>query len=205
MTTHACPADGAATMPCCGRTPLEVPMSEGITVDATLVTCAPRDTVGIAGYTEPEWLRAARGVADVHHLAEASRNTLTLGQLTARLTGVPDDVPVEFRGSGLDGLTPGRFIAWRGVYADLALEPKDPEGPPTLAGDLLARCRLADGALFQGYKGGDYRMDVRTPVWVDFHGEVHHWGIADVRPLLRDGRIIKVRIVARDLTQAAQS
>ena len=39
MSTHACPPVGSGLMPCCGRTPFEVPRSHRITVDTDLVTC----------------------------------------------------------------------------------------------------------------------------------------------------------------------
>lgn len=38
-TTHACPADGAAVTPCCGRSPFELPMTDRMTLDPALVTC----------------------------------------------------------------------------------------------------------------------------------------------------------------------
>jgi hypothetical protein len=37
---HQCPPDGSGLMPCCGRTPFEVPQSNRITLDPTMVTCA---------------------------------------------------------------------------------------------------------------------------------------------------------------------
>lgn len=36
---HRCPPGGAATMPCCGRTPFEVPATDRLTLDNALVTC----------------------------------------------------------------------------------------------------------------------------------------------------------------------
>lgn len=37
--THRCPPKGAAVMPCCGRTPFEVPRTDRMTVDSKLVSC----------------------------------------------------------------------------------------------------------------------------------------------------------------------
>jgi len=37
---HACPAKGAGVMPCCGRTPFEVPSTDRITSEPGNVTCA---------------------------------------------------------------------------------------------------------------------------------------------------------------------
>ena len=36
---HACPPGDAATTPCCGRTPFELPLNDRITADQALVTC----------------------------------------------------------------------------------------------------------------------------------------------------------------------
>jgi hypothetical protein len=38
-TTHLCPPDGGGLMPCCGRTPFEVPRTDRMTLDPSLVTC----------------------------------------------------------------------------------------------------------------------------------------------------------------------
>ena len=37
--THRCPLKGSGTMPCCGRTPFEVPRHHRMTLDPKLVTC----------------------------------------------------------------------------------------------------------------------------------------------------------------------
>lgn len=39
---HRCPTGDAATTPCCGRSPLELPRTDRLTEDAELVTCAGR-------------------------------------------------------------------------------------------------------------------------------------------------------------------
>jgi len=37
---HACPPSGSGLMPCCGRSPIDVPLTERISMDGTAVTCA---------------------------------------------------------------------------------------------------------------------------------------------------------------------
>lgn len=37
--THRCPPDGSGLMPCCGRTPFEVPRYHRMTTDPLFVTC----------------------------------------------------------------------------------------------------------------------------------------------------------------------
>jgi hypothetical protein len=38
---HACPPDGSGLTPCCGRTPFELPRTDRMSADPTLVTCQP--------------------------------------------------------------------------------------------------------------------------------------------------------------------
>lgn len=37
--THQCPPEGSGIMPCCGRTPFEVPRTDRMTLDSDSVTC----------------------------------------------------------------------------------------------------------------------------------------------------------------------
>jgi hypothetical protein len=37
--THQCPPEGSGIMPCCGKTPFEVPWTDRLTLDPTLVNC----------------------------------------------------------------------------------------------------------------------------------------------------------------------
>jgi hypothetical protein len=43
-TTHACPPDGEATMPCCGKTPFEVPRNDRMTLNDERVNCSRAGT-----------------------------------------------------------------------------------------------------------------------------------------------------------------
>ena len=40
-TIHACPPDGSGLMPCCGKTPFELPRSDRMTANPAAVTCTP--------------------------------------------------------------------------------------------------------------------------------------------------------------------
>jgi len=71
---------------------------------------------------------------------------------------------------------PCRLGSYRGYYAHLALgwtqRHLTGSGVPTdKADELLAHLKSAIGQVFYGYKGGEYVMDERTPVWVDNYGE----------------------------------
>lgn len=67
-----------------------------------------------------------------------------------------------------DGTSVGRLTSWRGVYAQLSIDTH--RGEPFTAIELLKDARDADGGTFTGWKGGDYTMDLSTPVWADEEG-----------------------------------
>lgn len=48
VVVHRCPPAGSGEMPCCGRTPIEVPLHHRLTLDPGLVTCPGRE-IGIEG------------------------------------------------------------------------------------------------------------------------------------------------------------
>ena len=110
---------------------------------------------------------------------------LSLGDLIKKLEEVRnnnshktgDDEPsVQF---DFEDLFPTTLNSWRGVYAELALgfalEGEDPKIGPFI--DML---KSAIGMTFEGWKGGDYRMDEGTPVWVANPGHVGETAVFDV-------------------------
>jgi hypothetical protein len=107
---------------------------------------------------------------------------LTLGQLINVLNNAPTEAPVEW----LDGGSPGRERSYRGYYDDLAL---DPAGEPITAFDLLKRLRAALGETYEGYKGGDYVMDDKTPMWRAGYGDL---GDAIVAANVVGGKVILI-------------
>ena len=89
---------------------------------------------------------------------DRAESQLTLGKLIEALEAMPTDVQVA------NLREPGSY---RGYYSDLYFEIR--EGTRS-AGELLADCRKCMGAVFQGYKGGDYGMGALTPLWVATYG-----------------------------------
>lgn len=63
---------------------------------------------------------------------------------------------------------PTSVDSYRGYYDHLALD-YEADKSETVAG-LISTLRNAVGIKLDGYKGGTYRMDVETPIWVS------HWG-----------------------------
>lgn len=92
---------------------------------------------------------------------ETSRHDqMTLGQLVDELAKLREIMPVVFD----DGSHPRTLNSYRGYYAQLALSPGRGVDPWSTANwhEFLSD---AEGAVFEGYKGGNYRMTRDTPLW----------------------------------------
>lgn len=104
--------------------------------------------------------------------------TVTLAGLTKALEPLTIAEPIEAgdkvepRSIYFDfgGLSPHYFDSYRGYYDHLAICFHDAPQCVTAA-DFLAKLKAADGQVFTGYKGGEFRMGPRTPVWVANHGD----------------------------------
>lgn len=107
---------------------------------------------------------------------------MNLGMLIDALEAVEhQDAIVELPG----GMCPWEFSSWRGNYYDLAIVPMDSR---LRVSEFLEKCRAADGATFPGWKGGEYRMSRRTPVWVSPIGDDASWQVSGIRSI--EGRCI---------------
>lgn len=101
--------------------------------------------------------------------------TMTLGQLIMVLQphAVRREVEEEdvHRTVYFDfcGMAPSYFCSYRGYYNHLAIVPSRDAGPK--ASDFIAKLRAADGEVFDGYKGGSYRMDLDTPIWAAYSSD----------------------------------
>ncbi len=89
---------------------------------------------------------------------ERAKTQLTLGALIDALEAMPE-------GTAVANLFDAH--SYRGYYSDLAFEISDGTRP---AADLLAECKAAMGAVFEGYKGGDFVMGALTPLWISEYG-----------------------------------
>jgi hypothetical protein len=117
-----------------------------------------------------------------------AEDTMTLGDLVTSLRAMPAALPVVFAGRWRDRRHPGFFISYRGFYDQLALT-RDGAAAPA-AGDLLAAALACDGATFHGYKGGEYVMDLDTPLWVANMGEYPGWRVMRVWHDREDGEVV---------------
>jgi len=100
-------------------------------------------------------------------------NGLTLGRWIALLENLPPLAPV----AGL-----GEPMSYRGYYSDLALDAADERRVD--AAVLLIEARGAMGAVFGGYKGGNFPMHANSPVWVSEYGSASGWRLAGLREVV---------------------
>ena len=120
----------------------------------------------------------------------------TLGELIDALEslgGVDDDCDIF-----LDfGPTPMCLGSWRGSYDELSLEwtqewkwEERMQFPK-----FLQELKSAVGRTFTGYKGGDYRMDRDTPVWVSRYGDATSCAVCGIENAIgADGNIYRITI-----------
>lgn len=92
---------------------------------------------------------------------------ISLGELIALLETRPQEQDVRF---DFGYIRPVGVDSYRGFYDHLAIEYTTGGKDMTVA-ELLAELRGAVGRVFMGYKGGDFRMNRSTPMWVANHGE----------------------------------
>ena len=57
--------------------------------------------------------------------------------------------------------------SYRGFYEQLAFEPKE----DVSVEDMLSACNEANGNIYEGYKGGEYKMGDWTEVWISKEGD----------------------------------
>lgn len=107
-----------------------------------------------------------------------SENQLDLGRFIEKLEQMDPDHDVTFEFASLE---PTDFDSYRGYYSDLALGFTDGATTKTpLVKDLLTLAKEAVGKTFEGYKGGSYKMGVKTPLWVANYGQSGSTAIVDV-------------------------
>ena len=92
--------------------------------------------------------------------------TASLGEVIQMLERANPDADVQY---DFCYLRPTDVDSYRGYYDHLALgwsDKHDDEGYWPKVSTLLERLRAAVGNTYYGYKGGEYRMNEDTPLWV---------------------------------------
>ena len=88
-----------------------------------------------------------------------------LGMLIKDLEPYKEEfLDVEFE----DGTVPTEFDSWRGSYCELMLSYSDKGNISSC--DFYRKAFNTNGSMFTGYKGGDFIMDLATPIHKDFYG-----------------------------------
>jgi hypothetical protein len=87
-----------------------------------------------------------------------ANSQMTLGKLVDKLSNLPPDMMVN----GFESPH-----SYRGYYHDLAFEPLDETITVERALEIARSCM---GEIFEGYKGGEYQMGRKTPIWIALHG-----------------------------------
>jgi hypothetical protein len=96
------------------------------------------------------------------------KGNLKLGQLIQALEAIPDKTKsVQF---DFGGFVPDSIMSYRGYYDHLAFDWVERGNDHSVA-RVLVEAKSAMGKVFTGYKGGDYRMDESTPLWVAQYGD----------------------------------
>ena len=108
---------------------------------------------------------------------------LNLGGLITRLQALPGDTRIL-------GVGDDPFHSYRGYYSDLAIEPE--RANQTTVEALLDAALAARGAVFGGYKGGDYPMHDRSPLWLSGYGSSSGLRVVGMAAT-REGVVFSVR------------
>lgn len=115
--------------------------------------------------------------------AERGKYHLTLGDLIKRLEQYPPETRVQTELGDITG-----FSCYRGYYEDCAINAGGSYrgGGHNLAtaGEVLAEARATVGKSHYGYKGGDYVMTEKTPLWLAAdYGDCSDLAVFGIAPL----------------------
>ena len=85
----------------------------------------------------------------------------------------------------------GSLHSYRGYYDHLAFAPSN---NIRTIGEVIEDAKMAIGKTFSGWKGGEFKMTINTPLWVSAVGAVSHKAISGLK--IKDNNVIlKVRRV----------
>lgn len=113
---------------------------------------------------------------------------LTLGEMILKLEHIQkmhehsdrkDEATVYY---DFEYFFPRRIDSWRGIYAELALDIQthSDKTEPLKLSEFIKLLKDADGSEFSGYKGGEFVMSKRTPVWVANYGNSGNTAVVEI-------------------------
>lgn len=101
---------------------------------------------------------------------------LNLGQFIKKLEEQPQNNMITF---DFVYFVPEGIHSYRGYYDQMAIGYTRKNDWPKVS-EVLSFCKDAIGKYFTGYKGGDFLMTEKTPLWVANYGETGETVIVDV-------------------------
>lgn len=104
------------------------------------------------------------------------QQTMTLGELIKALERYDDKLDCRF---DFGRHRPSCLGSWRGDYSELSLISADNEGQITV-GEVRKMLKGANGKRYTGWKGGEFKMNLKTRLWTDQDGDCTHTGIVGV-------------------------
>jgi len=108
---------------------------------------------------------------------DRSNYHLTLGkfmQVLKEAIGTNPKMPVKSDKGGSIGLAD----SYRGYYSDLAFRPSK---KIKTVKNVLDICMVVFNKSLIGYKGGDFLMDEKTPLWISEYGECSYIAIVEAK------------------------
>lgn len=112
----------------------------------------------------------------------ANSDQLTLGELILKLEPIVknqkegEEATVRY---DFEYLFPTTIDSWRGSYDELALN-FETQGEEMKVSEFLKMLKECVGKTFTGYKGGDFTMHKRTPIWVANYSHSGNTAVIDV-------------------------
>lgn len=116
--------------------------------------------------------------------------TMSLGELIDKLKAAE---PGSTAWYDFGHLRPSKIRSYRGYYDHLALGWDNKSDAPKVE-DLIRDLEAADGGTYSGWKGGDYTMDLDTPIWADNAGDASSTAIVDVKVDAVSVKIVTKRV-----------
>lgn len=101
---------------------------------------------------------------------------ITLGKFIALLEREPTNNTVRF---DFGYFRPTSVSSYRGYYDQLAVEYVRDEKEITVK-EFISVLRSAIDRVFEGYKGGDFKMDCDTPLWAANQGDSNSTAIVGI-------------------------
>ena len=127
---------------------------------------------------------------------------VTLGEMIDFLTDTDINAPVLLNPaeSGLDfGYNSiGYPHSFKGIHSDMAFEPS---AEKMFRNNLLRICQGAVNSSYAGYKGGEFTMTRKTPLWVSEYGEDSGIAIVQLRHVQQTKSIGYIDLVLRNTRQ----